>query len=282
VTAETCLDATVRIDVLDALRAVNAALLELLEGLSDADWAQPTVHADRDVKDLAAHLLHGSLRRVTSLRDGYRRPAPPLEELAELVAFIQQDNRAFMAGMRRISPRILIELTATYDRELVRLFERLDPDAPGLGVAWAGERVSRNWFDVAREHTEKWHHQQQLRDAVGSPPLYDRALFAPVLETFARGLPHAFRGHPPAAGARITVATTGALSLCWTLRGDGSSWTLWRGRDPEAPTTITIPAEVAWRLWTKSCGPDEARSHIQLRGDAAALDPLLRFVAIMA
>jgi hypothetical protein len=43
--------------------------------------------------------------------------------------------------------------------------ERLDPDAAGLAAAWAGETDSRNWFDVAREYTEKWHHQQQLRDA---------------------------------------------------------------------------------------------------------------------
>jgi hypothetical protein len=34
---------------------------------------------------------------------------------------------------------------------LVALFEALEPDAPGLGVVWAGEWQSQNWFDIARE-----------------------------------------------------------------------------------------------------------------------------------
>ena len=33
----------------------------------------------------------------------------------------------------------------------------------------AGEAVSANWFDVAREFTERWHHQQQIRLAIGGP-----------------------------------------------------------------------------------------------------------------
>ena len=38
-----------------------------------------------------------------------------------------------------------------------------------FSVAWAGESESENWFDVARDYTERWHHQQQIRDAVGRP-----------------------------------------------------------------------------------------------------------------
>jgi hypothetical protein len=33
-------------------------------------------------------------------------------------------------------------------------------------VAWAGEAESKNWFHVARDYSEKWHHQQQIREAV--------------------------------------------------------------------------------------------------------------------
>jgi hypothetical protein len=50
------------------------------------------VHGDRDVKDLTAHLLHGSIRRVSALRDGYRPPLPRFETFEALVDFIQRDT----------------------------------------------------------------------------------------------------------------------------------------------------------------------------------------------
>jgi uncharacterized protein (TIGR03083 family) len=279
--AGTRLDSAVPIPVLEPLRTVNEAFLELVGGFTAEDWAKPTVHPDRNVKDLAAHLLHGSLRRITALRDGYRPPTRPISGTEDLIEFIQEDNRDFMTGMRRISPRILMELIASYDPQLIALFETLHPDAPGLGVAWAGENVSRNWFDIAREYTEKWHHQQQLRDATGRRPLYEPRLLAPVLETFARGLPFAYRRHA-SAETSVAVSTTGPVSLAWMLRRTGETWTLWSGSDRAAETSLCVPSDVAWRLWTKSINRDEARARIQVAGDGRAIEPLLAFVAIMA
>lgn len=278
----TRLDASAPILVLPALRTVSAALLDLLRGLTETDWSKPTVHPDRDVKDLTAHLLHGNLRRVSGLRDGYRRPAPPIGSVDELIAFIQQDNRDFMTGLRRISPGILVELIDRYDRETISLLEGLDPIASGLGVAWAGEDVSANWFDVAREYTERWHHQQQLRDATGRPPLYDQALLEPALETFARGLPFAYRSCDAPDGATIAISTMGHVSLDWTLRRVAGRWVLFSGPDAGAPTRVAIPADVAWRLWTKGIDSLDARARLHTVGDAAAVEPLLGFVAIMA
>jgi hypothetical protein len=68
------LNATIRIDVLEPLRRVNQALLELLDSFDANEWNRPTIHRDRNVKDLTAHLLHGSIRRVSALRDAYRPP----------------------------------------------------------------------------------------------------------------------------------------------------------------------------------------------------------------
>lgn len=276
------LDDSVVIPVLDAFERVNEALVELLENLSPSDWDRPTVHPRRDVKDLTAHLLHGSLRRVTGLRDRYRRPGPALDSNEDLIAFIQQDNREFMTGMRRISPRILIELIKRYDPEVLEIFRALDPHAAGLPVSWAGDSSSPHWFDIAREYTEKWHHQQQVRDATGQPLLYDPPLLVPVLETFARGLPFAYREFPGGVGDRISIRTTGAASCSWTLLRRSDRWGLSRGESSEASTRISLPADTAWRVWTKSLTPAEAREHAVVEGDTAALAPLLAFVAIMA
>ena len=144
------LDANVIMTVLQPQREVNKRLLDLLRSFTAQDWSKPTIHPARDVKDLAAHLLHGSIRRVTAIRDGYRHPTPLIASTEDLIAFIQADNRDFMRGMKRVSPQILIELIAIYDEELLALFSKLNPKKDGLGVVWAGDRVSPNWFDIAR------------------------------------------------------------------------------------------------------------------------------------
>ena len=280
--AGTRLDATAPIPVFEPFRAVNRALLELLASLATEDWEKPTVHRDRNVKDLTAHLLQSSLFRVSTLRDGYRPPAGPIKGSAELVAFIQRGNREFIAAMRRVSPPILCELIARYDEELLALLEQLEPQAPGLGVVWAGEWVSANWFDVAREYTEKWHHQQQLRDATGRPPLDEPALTIPALETFARALPHAYRAFKAAEGTTLAISLGPPANLGWTLRRESSAWSLYAAAEPAAPSTISLSPDLAWRVWTKSIPTELARGGIQVVGDPRSAEPLLACVAIMA
>jgi len=277
------LDSTIQIPVLEPLRVVNAALLELLDGFDADDWNRPTIHRDRNVKDLTAHLLHGSIRRVSALRDAYRPPADrSFSTAAELTQFIQEDNREFMNGMSRVSPRIICELIRRYDPELVSLFEALKPDAPGLGVVWAGEWQSQNWFDIAREYTEKWHHQQQLRDATGRPPLYNPELLVPALETFARGLPFAYRGLQAPDGVAISISVGPPADIAWTLRRTGNTWSLRSGADRNPVTSISVSADLIWRLWTKGVAPTDARGRLEITGDPTHVEPLLHFVAIMA
>src|SRR6266403_1800719 len=68
-----------------------------------------------------------------------------------------------------------------------------DPDASApYGVSWAGEEKSSNWFDTAREFTERWHHQQQIRLAVNKPGIMTRELYYPVLDCFLRALPFTY------------------------------------------------------------------------------------------
>ncbi|MGH7339749.1 MAG: maleylpyruvate isomerase family mycothiol-dependent enzyme, partial [Candidatus Rokuibacteriota bacterium] len=105
---------------------------------------------------------------------------------------------------------------------------------------------------------------------------------APVLETFARGLPFAFRGRSANDGARVVVTVTGAVTLAWTLRGTGSGWSLWSGAVPDADAWISVPADVAWRVWTKGIRPEAAREQMDVQGDETAAEPLTRFGAIMA
>jgi hypothetical protein len=84
----------------------------------------------------------------------------------------------------------LIDLMTAACDQSADFHEALDPFATAaFNVSWAGEQVSLNWFDTARELTERWHHQQQIRLATNRPGIMTRDLYHPVLDCFVRGLP---------------------------------------------------------------------------------------------
>jgi hypothetical protein len=56
-------------------------------------------------------------------------------------------------------------------------------------------------LELAREYTERWLHQQHIRDAVGAPGQTDPRFLAPVLATFAHAFPVALRRVTAAASA---------------------------------------------------------------------------------
>ena len=73
---------------------------------------------------------------------------------------------------RRLSPPVLIDMMKAACQQSARFHESLDPFAPAtFAVSWAGEETSLNWFDTARELTERWHHQQQIRIAASRPDI---------------------------------------------------------------------------------------------------------------
>lgn len=77
---------------------------------------------------------------------------------------------------------------------MARFHESLDLFARAtLNATWAGEEVSFNWFDNARELTERRHHQEQIRLASGWPRIMTAALYHLVLDCIARGMPYAYR-----------------------------------------------------------------------------------------
>jgi hypothetical protein len=226
------------------------------------------------VKDLAGHLLDTKLRRLSMHRDGHTMPLPEDAFANGLGAFVNAMNREGVSWLRRISPSILIEMHETYGHQLAVFFESLDPFAKAkIAVSWAGDEVSPNWFDIARELTEQWHHQQQIRDAVGRPPLY-RTFLAPVIDTFVRALPFTYRGVDAPEETAITLRITDV----WSLVREGSRWRLYADEATSPSTRITITGDVAWRLFTKQRVEHNAR----VEGDARYAQPVFGMTSIVA
>lgn len=274
-----------RIETLDLLRETNEALVDLLESLGDQEWLKPTIHKDRSVKDLAAHLLDGSLRRLAVQRDGFVGEKPPGTSFPELVAFIQRLNREWIVAARRLSPQMLVRMIREADEELLALLASKDPASPApFAVAWAGENESEHWFDVAREYTEKWHHQQQIRDAVGKPDLATRRHLHPVIATFVRAMPHAYRDVHAPDGTHVQLSVGGDASSVWCItRSDPESkWILEAKVVADPACEVVLDGDVAWRLWTKGLPASDAPSRIAIHGDAELAAPLLSMTCIMA
>ena len=149
-------------------------------------------------------------------------------------------------------------------------------------MAWAGEEESPSWFDVAREYTELWHHQQQIRDAAGAPPLTDRKWLHPVLDTFLRALPHAYREVAAGEATRIVFEVTGDAGGTWTLVREGPAWRLYAGSPGEANCRVILDQDTAWRCMTKGLTPEQTLARMEIAGDRALGEPVAKMLAIMA
>ena len=270
--------------VADRFAPLGRALAGLLEGLAPAAWDAPTVCAGWRVRDIAAHLLDGAFRRLSFERDRLAPPAPDAvpEDGDGLTAFLDALNASWIDASRRLSPRLLVELTAFVEPPLAAHLASLDPFGEALfPVAWAGEHASACWFDVARELTERWHHQQQIRMAVGADLLDDPFFLDPVLETLVRVLPHHYRSVDAGAGATLTLRVPDR-GLSWTLARDGGTWILLRGAAATPDASVTLPAAPAWRLLTRGIDAAAARREATVEGDTALASPLFAAVAVMA
>ena len=250
-------------------RPLLARLLALLRGLPSEAWLLPAVGESWQVRDVVAHLIDGDLRRVSAQRDGHApRPPHPITGYRDLVAYLDALNRDWVVASRRLSPGVLLALAEWSGREVAAVLEGLDPLGTALHpVAWAGEGQSRNWMDVGREFTEKWHHQQQIRVAVGAPLLLEATWAAPLFRLSMRSLPPAFGDRDAPAGTAVAVVLEGEGGGAWSVVQEEGSWLLREGMAPAPVTVLRLSTDTAWRLLYNALLPEEAAEQIRVEGD---------------
>ncbi|KQS26761.1 maleylpyruvate isomerase N-terminal domain-containing protein [Dyadobacter sp. Leaf189] len=261
---------------------LDQKLIELLKSLSAEEWNKPTVAKHWCVKDVAAHLLDGNLRVISHMRDGYLSPPDrKISSYADLVAYLNQFNEDWIKASQRLSYEVITELLESTGKQYSAIMQAQDPDVDAIfSVAWAGEQTSKNWFHIAREYTEKWHHQQQIREATGRPGILTKPLFLPFIKTLLRGLPHTYRNTEAAIGTSIKITIVLEESFSWYLL-KSNSWELTNKETENESAGIIIPAEIAWKLFTKALSPAEARSAVTLTGNEQLAAVALNLIAIM-
>lgn len=268
---------------------VSGHLLALFRSLTAAEWQLPTVSSQRKVKDIATHLLDGSLRRLSMQRDGYRpddghsqpQPSEPL------LAFLNRLNEEWETATRRLSPKVVIDLIESADRQMVDLFRSLDPHGPAIfPVAWAGEEQSENWMDIARDYTEKWHHTQQIFEATGRPStIMTKRLAYPCFDIFMRALPVTFHDVPAPLGSAVTMEVTGDAGGRWHIERQENQWVQTTATTLVPRATVKMDQDTFWKVATKRRSPEvflKQFPSIQISGDSKLGLRELDMVSVMA
>jgi uncharacterized protein (TIGR03083 family) len=261
------------------------SLLTLLRDLSEEEWQTPTVCPGWTVKDVALHLLGVDVGNLSIRRDRFydrSTRGPEGESWEELVTFLAGLNQSWVEASCRISPRLLCELLTFTGEAMSDYFLGLDPMAVGEAVCWAGPDPAPVWLDVAREYAERWVHQQQIRDAVACPGFKESQYFAPVLATFVHALPLALQNAEDGPGETLRLVITGDAGGTWIALKSGSSWMLARDQPGVASAEVSVPQEIAWRLFTRGIPRHEAMVHMRFEGEHNLGMAVLDMVSIIA
>lgn len=272
------------IDVLPIFLALNIELINLLKSLKPSDWDKKTVCSQWTVKDIALHLLDTNIRRLSIGRDGHSN----LKNLQfgtyeELINSLNQLNADWVIAMRRVSSNILIEMIEKYQQEMLDYFKELDPfDMAIFPVRWAGKEHSENWFDIAREYTERWLHQQQIRFALNDQKLLNRDYYFPYLQTVMQALPYTYVKVKAPVGATVKVEIVGEAGGVWIIKKEKNSWNFVDNDKNEPNALVYIDQQIAWLLFSKGINILEAQQYYQLHGDIELGSHTLKMLPIMA
>ncbi|HLO43588.1 MAG TPA: maleylpyruvate isomerase N-terminal domain-containing protein [Leadbetterella sp.] len=271
------------IETIHLFPKLDKLLIDLLRSMEETDWNLPTFAGNWTVKDVAVHLLDGNLRSLSMLRDGYFGVSPgEINSYQELLNYLNKLNHDWVNAMRRLSPKIIIELLEQSGNQYTEFIKSLNPEEKAtFSVAWAGEMESQNWFHIAREYTEKWHHQQQIRYALQCPEtLYSTEFYSPYIETSMRALPYHYRNITPKENTVVLfdVEKIGQ----WNLKFKDNIWQFSTKENEQATSHVRIPQKMAWKIFTKAIKPNEAEEHLEFEGDTQLGKHILGMLAVMA
>lgn len=265
------------IDVRGLLEPERDALLELLSGLTADDWAAPTACPRWSVHDVAVHLLHDDVRRLSAQRDGHEGPIIPATSLDELVGGLDDLNNRWVAEVApTLSPRLTCEILSFISGPANEHLRSLPFHANEAGVAWAGRGPHPTWLDVAREFTERWVHQQQIRLATHRPGCDEPTYVDAVVDTFVRALPVSLPSRP--AATEVALRISDPVHRQWVVRSDGGRWTF--EEPPGSPSTVVeLPAASFWQRAVRMADVETVRQHARVEGDPGLVASVLNLRA---
>ena len=268
-----------RIDARELVEQDRIELLRLLGELTPQDWERPTAAAPWVVRNLVAHLLGDDLARLARSRDGHRVGTPAPHE--EFAAFIHRLNDEWVRAAARLSPQLLIDMLQATSPQVLGFWRQADLDATGEPVSWVSPDPAPVWLDCARDFTEYWVHQQQIREATGRTVATDRRALHTVLDTFLRAMPRTLVRQDRPPGAQLIVTVAEPAGGRWNWLREGERWCPSNARGGRTTTIAVDHADVLWRLCVRMIEPQEAQQRVRITGDHALAAAALQIVSII-
>ena len=274
----------IRVPTIHLFPPLDQLLIELLHSLSREEWNLQTLAPAWKVKDVAAHLLAGNVRNLSISRDNfYDSSASHISTYHDVVQYLNLINNDWVKAMHSVSPQMLITLLSITNSLYSDHLAKLDPfEKSVFPVAWAGENKSLNWFHIAREYTEKWHHQQQIRQAIGeASPLFSKTFFTPYLETSLRAVPYQFRNLEAKAGETFSLFVSGEGGGEWHFIYESDRWIAMTETPSYSVAKIHIDDQVIWRMFSNEISIDELKNRTSISGKKEIADAFLGMTAVM-
>lgn len=235
-------------DVPGLLARERGGLMASLGRLAPPDWDRRTSCPGWRVRDLVSHLWATDVHVLSRLRDGYV-VGPVGADHADVVAAVNEHNERWVDATRGLSPRVLLDRLYETGPQVTTLFRLGDPAAPAERVSWAGDDIAPLWFCGARELTERFVHQQQIRAAVGQLHFDDDEVLAAVVDTFVYAFPRTLAAARAEPGTAVSVEVTGPVARRWTFIRSVDGWTREDGVvSSKAAAFLRTDADAFWRL----------------------------------
>lgn len=205
-----------------------------------------------------------------------------MDSFEEIVDLIDKLNAGGVRYAQRLSPRVMIDLLEVAGEWVSAYVAALPAHAESwIAVAWADEERSENWLDTGREYTERWHHQMQIREAVGARPLLQRRWLHPILDLSVRAFRRAYKGVPAPVGTTVVFEVEAEEQHAWSVVREEAGWAVWRGRRSDAAACVRADADTAWKLLYNALPPEAVRDRVAVTGDRRLATPMLDARSVM-
>ncbi len=251
-------------EVVAALAEEWSSLLELLEGLDDAEWDAPTPCPGWDVRAAAAHVIG-----TESMLSGIDAPAAATGERPEHVKNdIGAFNEAWVTSLATEPPDEILATLRELTAARLAALEAMDQEAwDAEGFTPAGKDTHGRFMRI--RVFDCWMHEQDIRDAVDRPGHETGAAVELSLDELSTGLGYIVgkkAGAPSGSSVLFDVTGPAGRQLAVEVAD--------RAKVVEAlagpPTaTIRLPLGVFTRLAGGRIDPATVAGQIQLEGDTS-------------
>jgi uncharacterized protein (TIGR03083 family) len=254
----------------------RADLVALLNALPPDRWRVKTAVPGWTVKDIALHLIDDDLGVLSRSRDGEDSGQLEWIDHRQFVQSLAAKNQRWIDGAQALSREVVIGLLRWTGVQLDEYYQTVKLDGDGH-VSWASDESVPMWLDIAREFTERWVHEMQIREGLDEVGDQVQKYLPTVLRTFVWALPHQYRVAAAEGNAvQIDLDSGGTWQL--TCRGS-RRWSLSERPCSEPSATAYFADDAGWRWLT---GGPVSLNAIALDGPAHLTDPLLQIRAIIA